>query len=316
MSDFLDVRIARRREEAEGIISLELVDPAGGCLPAFEAGAHVEVQIAPGLSRHYSLCGSPEDLRSYRLGILREPASRGGSAQIHQMFLPDTLIRISLPRNQFHLDESATHSVLVGGCIGVTPILAMAWRLHALGKSFELHYCVRSRTRAAFIGQLAQSPFADQITLHVDEDGQPLDIAALLKGPEGQRHLYVCGPGGFMQAVIGEGRRQGWAAQNIHSEYFAAEVDPTGSGFTLYAARSGQTLQVLQDQSIAQVLIEAGIDVPLSCEQGVCGTCLTPVLEGIPDHRDLFLTDREKTANDQMLVCCSRSNSAFLRLDI
>jgi vanillate O-demethylase ferredoxin subunit len=316
MRDFLDVRIARRQEEAEGIISLELVDPAGGWLPPFEAGAHVEVQIAPGLSRHYSLCGSPQDRRCYRLGILREPASRGGSAQIHQGFVPGTLIRISLPRNQFRLEEQAAHSVLLGGGIGITPILAMAWRLHALGASFELHYCVRSRARVAFVEQLAQAPFAERITLHVDEDGRRLDIPTLLKGPDAQRHLYVCGPGGFMEAVMGEGQRQGWGAQNIHSEYFAAEVDSTGSGFTVYTARSGQTLQVPEGQSIAQVLLEAGIEVPLSCEQGVCGTCLTPVLEGIPDHRDLFLTDREKAANDQMLVCCSRANSAFLRLDI
>lgn len=215
MRDFLDVRIARRQEEAEGIISLELVDPAGGWLPPFEAGAHVEVQIAPGLSRHYSLCGSPQDRRCYRLGILREPASRGGSAQIHQGFVPGTLIRISLPRNQFRLEEQAAHSVLLGGGIGITPILAMAWRLHALGASFELHYCVRSRARVAFVEQLAQAPFAERITLHVDEDGRRLDIPTLLKGPDAQRHLYVCGPGGFMEAVMGEGKRQGWGRRTF-----------------------------------------------------------------------------------------------------
>ncbi|WP_237882338.1 PDR/VanB family oxidoreductase [Pseudomonas sp. PGPR40] len=316
MSDFLNVLIARRQEEAEGIISLELVDPAGGWLPPFEAGAHVEVHIAPGLSRHYSLCGSPQDRRCYRLGILREPASRGGSAQIHKTFVPGTLIRISQPRNQFRLQELAAHSVLLGGGIGITPILAMAWRLHALGASFELHYCVRSRARAAFLALLEQAPFADKVDLHIDDDARSLDIPALLRVPEVNRHLYVCGPGGFMDAVINTAREHEWPSSNVHYEYFAADVDATGKSFTLHAERSGLILQVPEGRSIAEVLLEAGVEVSLSCEQGICGTCLTHVLGGIPDHRDLFLTDEEKASNDQMLLCCSRATSPFLKLDI
>lgn len=316
MTDLLEVRIAQRREEAEGILSLELVDSAGDWLPVFEAGAHIEVQVAPGLVRHYSLCGAPEDRQRYRLGILREPASRGGSARIHEQFQEGALISISRPRNQFPLEEGAGHSLLVGGGIGITPILAMAWRLQALGASFELHYCVRNRARAAFLELLELAPFSDKVTLHIDDGGQRLDIPALLHGPEADRHLYVCGPGGFMDALIGAARQQEWPAANVHYEYFAAQVDVKGAGFTLHAARSGLTLQVPEDQSIAQVLLEAGIEVPLSCEQGVCGTCLTGVLEGIPDHRDLFLTEQEKAANNQMLLCCSRANSPFLRLDI
>ncbi|WP_213941162.1 PDR/VanB family oxidoreductase [Pseudomonas sp. dw_612] len=316
MTDRLEVLIVRRREEAEGVISLELVDPAGAWLPAFEAGAHVEVQVAPGLVRHYSLCGAPEDRQRYSLGILREPASRGGSARIHEQFQQGTLINISRPRNQFPLEERAEHSLLVGAGIGITPILAMAWRLQALGASFELHYCVRNRARAAFLERLALAPFADKVTLHIDDEGQRLAIPSLLHGPEANRHVYVCGPAGFMDALIGAARQQGWPAANVHHEYFAAEVDATGAGFTLHAARSGLTLQVPENRSIAQVLQDAGVEVPLSCEQGVCGTCLTPVLEGIPDHRDLFLTEQEKAANDQMLLCCSRAHGGFLRLDI
>ncbi|RBH55824.1 MULTISPECIES: PDR/VanB family oxidoreductase [Pseudomonas] len=316
MSRLLEVRIARRKEEAEGIISLELVDPAGNGLPAFEAGAHIEVQVAPGLSRHYSLCGSPEDRQVYRLGVLREPVSRGGSARIHEQFHEGLLIAISPPSNQFRLQEGAGHSLLVGGGIGITPILAMAWRLHEIGASFEVHYCVRNRGRAAFLELLTQAPFADKVRLHIDDDGQRLDIPGLLRGPETQRHVYVCGPAGFMDAVIGTAHRQGWPAANVHCEYFAAEVDVAGEGFTLHAERSGLTLQVPEGRSIAQVLLEAGVQVPLSCEQGVCGTCLTRVLEGIPDHRDLFLTEEEKASNNQILLCCSRASSAFLRLDI
>jgi len=316
MNDFLEVRIARRKEEAEGIISLELVDPAGNGLPPFEAGAHIEVQVAPGLIRHYSLCGSPEDRHCYRLGILREPASRGGSARIHEHFHEGALIAISPPSNQFRLEEGAGHSLLVGGGIGITPILAMAWQLHRIGASFEVHYCVRNRTRAAFLKLLEQAPFADKVTLHIDDDGQRLDIPGLLQEPDVKRHVYVCGPGGFMDVVISTARQQGWPASNVHYEYFAADIDTTGEGFTLHAERSGLILQVPEDRSIAQVLLEAGVEVPLSCEQGVCGTCLTRVLEGIPDHRDLFLTEEEKASNDQMLLCCSRASGSFLRLDI
>ncbi|MGY2372916.1 PDR/VanB family oxidoreductase [Pseudomonas sp. SDO524_S393] len=317
MSDLpLQLRIARRQDEAEGIISLELVDPNGDCLPPFEAGAHIEVRVAPGLVRHYSLCGSPEDLVRYRLGILREPASRGGSAQIHGQFHEGRLVEVTAPRNQFRLVENAGHSLLLGGGIGITPILAMAWRLQTLGASFEVHYCVRSEARAAFLNVLKDAPFADCVTLHVDDLGQRVDLRALLQGPDPQRHVYVCGPAGFMDATLDTARGLGWAAQNLHYEYFAAQLDTEGAAFTLHAERSGLTLRVPPDRSIAQVLQAAGVEVPLSCEQGVCGTCLTRVLDGIPDHRDLFLTDDEKAANDQMLLCCSRAHSASLRLDI
>ncbi|HGM5578447.1 TPA: 2Fe-2S iron-sulfur cluster-binding protein [Pseudomonas putida] len=314
--DTLQVRIAQRRDEAEGIISLELVEPSGRLLPPFEAGAHLQVQVAPGLNRHYSLCGPPEDRRCYRLGILREPESRGGSARIHEAFHEGALITIGLPNNQFRLVEDAQHSLLVGGGIGITPILAMAWRLHEIGASFEVHYCVRNRARAAFLSVLEHAPFADRVTLYVDDEAQRLDMPTLLQAPRARQHVYVCGPAGLMDAVIDTTRQQGWPSANVHYEYFAAQIDVTGKGFTLHAERSGITLQVPEQRSIAQVLLEAGIEVPLSCEQGVCGTCLTRVLEGIPDHRDLFLTEEEKIANDQMLLCCSRASSPFLRLDI
>ncbi|MFP3613167.1 PDR/VanB family oxidoreductase [Paraburkholderia sp. SIMBA_050] len=227
-------------------------------------------------------------------------------------------VKISPPRNQFPLDESARHSLLVAGGIGITPLLAMAWRLHALGASFELHYCVRNRARAAFIGLLLQSPFADRVTLHCDDDGDfaCLDMQAMLQQPRSDTHVYVCGPGGFMNALIGVARHCGWEEANVHYEFFAAAVFTSGSRFVVHAARSGLSVEVPANTSVAQALLEAGIDVPLSCEQGVCGTCLTRVLEGVPEHRDLFLTPEERMANDRMLLCCSRASSPFLRLDI
>jgi vanillate monooxygenase ferredoxin subunit len=318
MSDRLSVQIRRRTDEADAIISLELVDPTGAELPPFEAGAHIEVDVGGGLTRHYSLCNPPRERHRYVLGVLREPSSRGGSALIHERFDEGTHISISQPRNQFRLVESAAHIMLAGGGIGITPLLAMAWRLHAIGVSFELHYCVRSRARAAFVGLLEQSPFAGRVTLHCDDADDPgrLDMQALLQEPRADTHLYVCGPGGFMNALIDAARYHSWAEENVHYEYFAAPLRPSGSSLVVHAARSGMSVEVPADRSVAQALLDAGVDVPLSCEQGVCGTCLTRVLEGVPEHRDLFLSPDEKAANDQMLLCCSRAKSAFLRLDI
>ncbi|MFB9127582.1 PDR/VanB family oxidoreductase [Paraburkholderia dipogonis] len=318
MSDRLIVQIQRRVHEAHAIVSLELVDPTGAELPPFEAGAHVEVEVEPGLTRHYSICNSPQERNRYVLGILREPSSKGGSATIHQLFHEGMRIKISPPRNQFRLNESAAHSLLVAGGIGITPLLAMAWRLHALGASFELHYCVRTRARAAFIEMLNQSPFADSVTLHCDEEGDSsrLDMQALLQNPRSDAHVYVCGPEGFINALTYRARDCAWNDANVHHEFFAATVSTSGSSFVVQATRSGLSVDVPADKSIAQALLDVGIDVPLSCEQGVCGTCVTRVIDGVPEHRDLFLTADERAANDRIMLCCSRASSGILILDI
>jgi vanillate O-demethylase ferredoxin subunit len=318
MSDRLIVQIQRRVDEADAIVSLELVDPTGAELPSFDAGAHVEVEVEQGLTRHYSLCNSPHERHRYVLGILREPASRGGSATIHQRFHEGMRMKIGPPRNQFRLNESAAHSLLVAGGIGITPLLSMAWRLHALGASFELHYCVRTRARAAFIETLHRSPFADSVTLHCDEEGESsrLDMQALLQNPRSNTHIYVCGPEGFINALKYRAQDCAWDEANVHCEFFAATASTSGSTFVVQATRSGLSVNVPADKSIAQALLDAGVDVPLSCEQGVCGTCLTRVIDGVPEHRDLFLTADERSANDRILLCCSRASSPVLSLDI
>ncbi|MDF0729571.1 PDR/VanB family oxidoreductase [Pseudomonas entomophila] len=316
MSETIRVTVARRVEEATGIIALELVDAQGHDLPAFEAGAHIEVCLASGLRRHYSLCGMPSDRTRYRVAVLLEKNSRGGSAWIHEHCREGETLSISLPRNNFKLEEQAAHSLLIGGGIGITPLLAMAWRLHEAGQSFELHYCVRDRACAAFLPLLATDPFAERCRLYVDNEGERIDLNALLRHAPGQAHVYVCGPNGFMEAVCDAVVAHEWPARHIHREYFSADAQVEGQAFTVYAQRSGKSVTVSENSSIAQALLACGIEVPLSCEQGVCGTCLTRVLEGVPDHRDYYLDDEEKAANDRMAVCCSRSLGPFLRLDI
>ncbi|TSH97146.1 oxidoreductase [Verticiella sediminum] len=313
----LKVRVRRRTLDAHDVVLLEMEPCDGGMLPRFEAGAHVDVHLADGLVRQYSLCGDPADTACYRLGVLRDPVSRGGSARVHEL-CEGVELQISAPRNHFPLAAGARRSLLYGGGIGVTPMIAMAYALHAAGADFELHYCGRSRSRCAFLDELARAPFAARVHTHFDDEpaAQRLDLAASLGAPDAGTHVYVCGPTGYMDHVIAGARAAGYADAQVHREYFQMEVDTTGDSFEVVAAASGKAVTVAGDESIVQALVRIGIDIPVSCEQGVCGTCLCTVLEGEPEHRDVYLTDEERADNDQILVCCSRARSARLVLDI
>jgi len=316
----LKVRVTARKTEAEGICSFELAAADGQPLPAFGAGSHVDVLLPNGITRQYSLCNDPAETHRYLIAVLREPSSRGGSQALHDQVQEGTELEISPPRNHFALAHEARRSLLLAGGIGVTPILCMAERLAVTGAAFDLHYCARTPARAAFVDRMKQAPFADRVQFHFD-DGEPaqqLDMKALLKAPEAGVHLYVCGPKGFMDAVLATARESGWPEDQIHYEFFGADVAPQDgdAAFDVKLASSGRVIRIAADQTIAVALDEAGVIVPVSCEQGVCGTCLTGVIEGEPDHRDQFLTDDERAAKDQILVCCSRSKSPVLVLDL
>jgi len=316
----LSVRVARKSIEAEDICSLELVSADGTPLPAFAAGSHIDVQLPGGPTRQYSLCNDPAETHRYLIAVLRDARSRGGSAAVHERVkVGDTLV-ISAPKNHFALAHDASSHLLLAGGIGVTPLLCMAERLAHAGADFEMHYCTRSPARTAFRQRIAAAPFASRVAFHFDdgEAAQKLDIAALLAAPRAGRHLYVCGPKGFMDAVLGSARAQGWPQAQIHYEFFGADAAPAAGdgGFEVMLASSGRVIKVAPDRSVVQALAEAGVSVATSCEQGVCGTCLTRVIEGEPDHRDLYLTPQEQAANDQFLPCCSRAKSARLVLDL
>lgn len=313
------VRVARKTMEALDICSFELVDPDGATLPAFSAGSHVDVHLGDGLVRQYSLCNDPEENHRYMIAVLRDAASRGGSAAMHALREGD-LLRIGEPKNHFPLAHAAAHSVLLAGGIGITPILCMAERLANTGASFELHYCARSVERMAFSERIGASRFAEHSHLHFDDgpDAQKLDLAALLGTAPADTHLYVCGPSGFMDWVLDGARTAGWPDERLHREYFtAAAVDTSADGsFEVQIASSGAVVRVGAQETVVTALARAGIEVPTSCEQGVCGTCLTRVLEGEPEHRDLYLTPDEQAAGDQFTPCCSRARSARLVLDL
>lgn len=315
----IDVTVLSRNDEALGICSFELARPDGQPLPPFTAGAHIDVHLPDGLIRQYSLCNAPNEHHRYLIGVLNDPASRGGSRGLHEQIKPGAQLRISEPRNLFPLAENSRRTLLFGGGIGITPILCMAEQLTLEGADFELHYCIRSAERGAFIKRLRQSPFAERVTLHLDEQPHTaLDAPRVLANPDAQTHLYVCGPAGFMQHILDSARAAGWVEDNLHREYFSAEpVDTSNDGsFSIEIASTGQVIAIAANKTVAQVLESHGIDIPLSCEQGVCGTCLTRVLKGVPDHRDLFLTEEEQALNDQFTPCCSRSKTPLLVLDL
>lgn len=279
----------------------------------FEAGAHVDVHLPGGLIRQYSLCNPPEEHARYLIAVLREPGSRGGSVAMHDQVKEGDRLQISAPRNHFPLAREAKRSLLFAGGIGVTPIMCMAEQLAGLGSEFELHYCARSEGRMAFAERLRQSAFAKQVHLHLDEGApeQRLNAAALLANPMRGTHLYVCGPTGFMDYIIGTAQTQGWENNRIHREYFGADPSALrgGAEFYIQLASTGEVFTIPEDKSVAEVLNEAGVHIPVSCEQGVCGTCLTHILKGEPEHRDLFMTDAEHAQNNQFTPCCSRAKT-------
>lgn len=316
----IEVMVTRKKREADDIYSFELARPDRLDLPAFDPGAHIDMHLPNGMVRQYSLYNHPGEAKRYLIGVLKDPASRGGSLALHDLVKAGDRLLISEPRNHFPLAERAERSLLLAGGIGITPILSMARALASAGEEFEVHYCARSKNSMAFMQEIAQSAFADRVHFHFDDAApeQHLDVDAVLAMPTPGAHLYVCGPAGFLDYVLHSAAARGWPAEQLHREYFsAASSSATGNtSFEVEIKHTGEVLTIPADKSVLHVLEEAGIFIPASCEEGVCGTCMTGVLEGEPDHRDLFMTDAERTLNNQFTPCCSRAKSRRLVLDL
>jgi len=315
----LAVQVVRKVREAEDIASFELASAGGAPLPAFSAGSHIDVQVPGGLTRQYSLCNDSAEQHRYRIAVLRDPASRGGSIAMHDAVHEGDVIHISEPKNHFPLHH-ATRSLLFAGGIGVTPLLCMAQRLATIGAEFTLHYCTRSPERTAFLQEIKASPFAGRVQFHFDSGppGQKLDLPSAIALPDPGTQLYVCGPTGFIDYVVSTAKAQGWPGDQIHLEYFgAAPQDTAGdTAFEVKIASTGKSYPVPAGQSVVHALQAHGIEILTSCEQGVCGTCITRLLEGEPDHRDMYFTEEEHAKNDQFTPCCSRARSKTLVLDL
>jgi ferredoxin-NADP reductase len=319
----LSARVRTLRYEAEGILGVELIPLPGTHFPRFEAGAHIDIKLDNGVTRSYSLLNDSEEVDRYVLGILSDPNSRGGSRFVHEQLRCGSILKFTAPRNNFPLDESAVHSVLIAGGIGVTPILSMARRLNKLGHSAELIYCVRRRDQAAFLDELqGLAGLALSVRVHIDdEQGGPLDLTTVLTAATAKHgnatHAYCCGPGPMLLAF--EQAARAAAIDKIHLERFAADTTiahaPT-TGYTVVLARSKREVLVGADKNLLDALLEAGVQADYSCMEGVCGTCETRVLEGCPEHRDSVLSDAEKAAGKVMMICVSGATGDRLVLDL
>lgn len=316
----MNLRVLKIQDVAQGIRAFELGREDGADLLPFTAGAHIDLHLAAGLIRQYSLCNAPSQRDRYVIAVKKEAESRGGSHALHDAVKVGDCLHVTGPRNHFPLADSASEHLLLAGGIGVTPLLSMARSLMAAGQKFRLHYFARSPMHAAFVDELHGNEWAGAVEFHLGLQGDALceKLRFLLGEHRKDAHVYVCGPRPFMDLVI-ETASHAYPAGAIHHEYFsadtAAQAKP-GADFTVHCKRSGTSFDVGQDESLLNVLTRHGVHVEVMCEQGVCGTCLTGVLEGRPDHRDAFLTGDERAANDKMLVCCSRSLDRRLVLDL
>ena len=314
----LRLRVQAIRWQADGIHAFELVDPDAALLPLATAGSHVDVHLPGGLMRSYSLAGDPADRTAWTLGVLREVNGQGGSKAMHQSVHVGELLMVGAPRNAFPMASSATHSVLLAGGIGITPLKAMAHTLTAQGKSFEVHYCARTARNVAFTRELRALVPPDRLHFHFDNGvpSQGLNITNLLKQQPDGAHLYYCGPGGFMKACAEASTH--WVPKSVHFEHFKAPEQAPKSvadaSFEVRLARTGITVPVLPDQSIVRAIELAGHRVPTSCLSGLCGSCKVDYLEGEVEHNDYILSDEEKTRC--LTLCVSRARSPMLVIDL
>jgi vanillate O-demethylase ferredoxin subunit len=310
----LQLRIKSVTWEAPSILSYELRPVEGDELPPFNAGAHIDLALPNGLVRSYSLLNAQAERHRYMIAVQKDRSSRGGSKWVHENLRAGDVLTVSAPRNNFPLDESAKKSIFIAGGIGITPILSMIERLSAIGRDWELVYCTRTRASTPFFEPLAAMT---GVRFNLDEEpgGKLLDIAALVKDAPANAHFYCCGPIPMLDAF--EQATQDLERERVHVEYFTAKEPPAvEGGFTVVLAKSGRELPVPPGKTILDTLRDVGLDMRFSCTEGVCGTCETRVLEGVPDHRDRILTDAERAANKKMMICCSGSKSERLVLDL
>jgi ferredoxin-NADP reductase len=313
-----DLIVRRRSTPAEGVVVLDLAHPENEDLPRWEPGAHIDLILDDGLTRQYSLCGDPHDSGVWRIGVLLDPSSRGGSKYVHEKLSEGVKVRVRGPRNHFPLVDAAHYRFIAGG-IGITPIFAMLESVQRAGGDWTLLYGGRTGASMAFAEDLAER-YPERVTLWPQDERGLLDLESLLKDPEENTLVYCCGPEALLSAV--EQQCAHWPSGILHIERFAAKT-PTAEEaaealdqFEVVCQRSGVSFEITSDQSILEVLEEAGIPILGSCYEGVCGTCEAKVLEGIPAHRDSVLSDAENAAGEVMMPCVSRSRTERLVLDL
>ena len=303
------------------IVRLRLAAADGSALPRWTPGAHIDIECGDtGLSRQYSLCGDLQDAQHWEVAVQHDPASRGGSAWIHRGVQAGALLRVRGPRNHFHLGEDGGERlILIGGGIGITPVMAMAQHARATGRDYVLHYSAASRSRAAYLDDL-QALHGECLQLHLSDEGGRCDFAALLGTPQAGTAIYACGPQRLLDSLQQAVERAGWPAEALHVEHFennAPRLDPARErAFEIELRTAGLTLHVPADRTVLEVLHAHNVDVQCDCEEGLCGTCEVAVASGDIDHRDSVLSPAERARGDRMMSCCSRARSGRLVLDL
>nr|WP_308213139.1 PDR/VanB family oxidoreductase [Mycolicibacterium chitae] len=312
-----DVTVAEKTTVADGVASLLLREVGGHPLPEWEPGAHIDLVMPSGLVRQYSLCGDPADRGSWRIAVLREPEgqSRGGSIYVHDSIEPGTTLRIRGPRNHFRLAPAANY-VFVAGGIGITPILAMVAEAEAAGASWRIVYGGRSIHSMAFLDEL--STHGDRVDIWPQDQRGLIDLDATVGSAQPDTLVYCCGPTGLLKAV--EQHCASWPLDALRVERFTSSIGEVehleNRPIEVELAQQGMTVTVPADRSVLEALEEQGLPVMSSCRSGMCGTCETPVLSGIPEHRDDVLTHEERESNEYMMICVSRCRGDKLVLDI
>ncbi len=306
-SPVLQVLVSKAEVMAEGVTKYEFRRPDGGDLPEWTAGAHLDIVVAPEFLRQYSMSGNPADRSTYQIGVLREDLGRGGSKLLHRIFSEGRRIFISRPINHFPLAEGASRTFLMGGGIGVTPMIAMAHRLHGLGRDFSFHYSVKSRAVAGYLEDLAAMPWADRVTLHVSTEGTRADFAEILTGYVPGAHVYTCGAAPYMEAVMAAAEAAGFPEEARHLEYFSVPEQPdyVNHPFTLRLKLSGREIEVRADQTATDALAEQGVHVDVKCADGICGVCKCGLLSGAVEHRDFVLSRAQRATS--VILCQSRA---------
>ncbi|MGB7307178.1 MAG: 4Fe-4S double cluster binding domain-containing protein, partial [Burkholderiaceae bacterium] len=303
------VVLKRREEMTADIARYEFTLADGDDLPAFDAGAHINVVIAPEYQRDYSLAGDPADKSRYVLGVLRESQGRGGSQLMHRAFREGKRVFISKPVNHFPLHENASHTQFFAGGIGVTPLLTMAHRLHSIGKDFDFHYSASSRSTAGFVDEIKAFPWAGKVQFHFKDEGHRANLSELIRPYRNGMHLYTCGAARYMDGVFEAGAQHAWPEDAMHREYFTVPEPPEYENFdfTLKLARSGKSFAIPADKSATDVLIDAGIHVDMKCSDGICGVCAMkydPSESDEIEHRDYVLSKKQRA--EQVILCSSR----------
>ena len=316
-SPVLRVEVSKAERMSADVTKYEFRSLDGSDLPEWAAGAHLDIVVAPEFLRQYSMSGDPADRSRYQIGVLREDGGRGGSKLMHRIFSEGRKVFISRPINHFELDETATRTLLMGGGIGITPMIAFAHRLHAIGAVFELHYSIPSRSRAGYLDDLAAVHWADRVTLHVSDEGTRADLNTVLRPYHAGCHVYTCGPDHYMNAVSEAAARRGYPDEAMHLEYFSVPEQPDyiNHPFTL-KLKDGRELVVSADKTAADVLNANGIHVDIKCSDGICGVCKCGVLSGEVEHRDFVLSKAQRKGT--MILCQSRAarQDGVIELDL